>query len=235
MSAAIGFARRVRRRATGDAAQRRSRAARDRSAATLGAERRARSVGVWARGCSRSAPRRNGRRGAVEAGPSWNVAAPSVEVTKRSATTQECSAAVPAEAGGSSPRSLGASPRLSLSEGPCGPSERDVGAEPRPAAQPPRRADPPRSFWRRLRRGGSRWAERGPRRADLRRAARARSARLPARILRSAAFVRQTCRTRRRRRGRWITARRGLRRSACRGADAPSAATAHLEGGQQIA
>ncbi len=40
--------------------------------------------------------------------------------------------------------------------------------------QPPRRADPPRSFWRRLRRGGSRWAQRGPRRADLRRAARAR-------------------------------------------------------------
>lgn len=37
-----------------------------------------------------------------------------------------------------------------------------------------RRADPPRSFWRRLRRGGSRRAQRGPRRADLRRAARAR-------------------------------------------------------------
>ena len=37
-----------------------------------------------------------------------------------------------------------------------------------------RRADPPRSFWRRVRRGGSRRAQRGPRRADLRRAARAR-------------------------------------------------------------
>ncbi len=70
-----------------------------------------------------------------------------------------------------------------------------------------RRRDAPTRRSRRLRRGGSRWAQRGPRRADLRRAARARSARLPARVLQERRFVRDTSRTRRRRRGRTLTAR----------------------------
>ena len=60
-----------------------------------------------------------------------NKAAPSVEMFQQafqgSATTTECSAAVSASAGGSSSRSLGASPRLSRSEGPCGPFEATKG------------------------------------------------------------------------------------------------------------
>lgn len=58
-----------------------------------------------------------------------------------------------------------------------------------------------------MRRGGSRWAQRGPRRADLRRAARARSARLPARVLQERRFVADPSATGRRRRGRYLTAR----------------------------
>ena len=54
-----------------------------------------------------------------------------------------------------------------------------------------------------LRRAGSRWAQRGPRRADLRRPARARSARLPVRVLQERRFVADTSATGRRRRGRW--------------------------------
>jgi hypothetical protein len=55
-------------------------------------------------------------------------------------------------AGGSSPRSRGASPRFRRSEGPCGPSE--ATQEPsrgRRALARSARADPPRSFWLRLR------------------------------------------------------------------------------------
>jgi len=78
---------------------------------------------------------------------------------------------------GSPPRGFRGEPAVSRSEGPCGPSERDFRSASRGRRLlPPRRADPPRLFWRRLRRGGSRWAQRGPRRADLRRAARARAA-----------------------------------------------------------
>ena len=60
-----------------------------------------------------------------------NKAAPSVEAFQRafqgSATTTECSAAVSASAGGSSSQSLGASPRLSRSEGHAGPPMRRRG------------------------------------------------------------------------------------------------------------
>lgn len=173
--------------------------------------RAARQRGNWfARGCYRSA------------------------LFKRSATSLRVERSGARSADGSSPRSLGASPRLSQSEGPCGPSERDVGARAE-AGGLSRRATPTRRVRsRRLRRGGSRWAERGPRRAGIRRAARARQrSAAGADVPRAPRSCGRLAAQGRRRRGRWITARSGLRRSACRGADAPSAATAHRGGGQQ--
>jgi hypothetical protein len=130
-------------------------------------------------------------------------------------------------------QSLLGEPAVSRSGGPCGPPERDFRSASRGRRrQPPRRADPAR----RLRRGGSRWAQRGPRRADLRRAARARSARLPARVLQERRFVRDTSRTGRRRRGRTLTARRAKPTRLARGGGAQGLAPrATPGGGQQIA
>jgi len=74
---------------------------------------------------------------------------------------------------GSPPRRSGASPRFRGARGRAAPPSATQEREPRPKSErsvsesgDERRADPPRSFWRRLRRGGSRWAQRGPRRSD---------------------------------------------------------------------
>ena len=124
-----------------------SRAARARSAATLGAERRARGVGGkersdaqrvsaegFARGCSRSAhsPERSARREWKPA-RAGTKAAPSVQATERSGTTRGVQQSGAGRAAcywpaGSPPRGFRGEPAVSRSEGPCGPSERDVGA-----------------------------------------------------------------------------------------------------------
>jgi hypothetical protein len=186
----------------------------------VGAERRSRGVGARSAATRRERSersglradiigarnRRNGRRGATEAGTSWSGAAPSVEATKRSGTSLRVEQSGAGRAALSLARGLAAQillgePAVSRSEGPCGPSERDFRSASRGRrSQPPRDADP--LARQRLRRCGSRWAQRGPRRADLRRPARARSARLAGAGLKGAPFVRETSRTRRRRRGR---------------------------------
>jgi len=71
--------------------------------------------------------RRNGRRGAVEAGTSWNEAAPSVEAFKRSAAQRRGPGRVFLARGLAASIRRG-EPAVSRSGGPCGPPERDAGA-----------------------------------------------------------------------------------------------------------
>jgi len=137
------------------------------------------------------------------------------------------------------------------SAGPCGPGRRErsdrsrgperSGARRRPAARP--KASATAAFVRRLRRSrqpdGRSGAPAGLDRAGTTRGNEAqRSGRVTCRrgSYRSAAFVADTSATRRPRRGRTFTARSDALAPGARSAEGgPSAATAHREGGQQIA
>ena len=129
-----------------------------RRSGTESARRRARS------GTRRAAPERSARR---------NGSRHELECSRavRAGVQAERSAAARAGPRVLGPRArrpdpLGASPRFRAAGGHAALPSATQEREPRPAVEPPRRADPPRSFWRRLRRGGSRWAQRGPRRSD---------------------------------------------------------------------